>query len=75
MENIIVNEELVTEFERRSLNPVAELQFKSGVSYGTSFKFFKDKKAPKRKKTMKKIADGFGVEFGDLFKQSSQAAS
>lgn len=74
MEKMIVNEELVNEFVNKSQDPIVELQFKSGVSRGTAFYFLRDKKAPKREKTMRRIASGIGADFSDLFK-SSQAAS
>ncbi len=74
MENMIVNIELVTEFEMKSENPVAELQFKGGVSYGTAFTFIKTKKAPKRESTMKRIAKGMDKNLGDLFQVSRTAS-
>lgn len=74
MENMIVNRELVTEFENKSQDPVVELSFKGGVSYGTAFKFIKQGKIPRREKTLKKIASGMGADFGDLFKISRTAS-
>ena len=74
MEQTIVNEELLNEFERQSKDPVIELQFKSGIAYGTAFYFLKTRKPPKRQKTMKKIALGLGVGVGDLFKVARTAS-
>lgn len=74
MENMIVNIELVAEFEEKSQNPVAELALKSGVSYGTAFTFIKTKKAPKRENTMKKIAKGMDKKLSDLFQMSRTAS-
>lgn len=75
MNETIVNEELVAEFVKKSKDPIAELQFKGGVSYGTAFAFIKTKKAPKREKTMKGLALAIGVDIVELFKVSNQAAS
>nr|BDT27313.1 hypothetical protein BHI3_07790 [Bacteriovorax sp. HI3] len=74
METIIVNEKLVSEFEDKVKDPIIELQFKGGVSYGTAYTFLKTKTAPRREKTRKMIAEGLGAKVSDLFKVSRTAS-
>ena len=66
--------DIVKAWAKTKQNPTIELQFKSGISYGTAFKVLKGV-CPERPVTQKKIADAIGVDVDDLFPESEDLAS
>ncbi len=62
-----VNETFRKEFKRKHLRPALEMQFKTGLSYGTCFKIIEKGEAPAKEVTRRIASMPFGMEEDEMF--------